>query len=87
MPKGQEQLRVVMYTRHGCHLCDEARGMLEQLRGRFMFDLELIDVDQQNELAQRYGERIPVIEVGGKERMWGRINAVLLERLLRGQIA
>jgi glutaredoxin len=79
----QAPLRVMMYTRRGCHLCEEARELLEELRPEFGFELELVDVDGQSDLAKLYGEKVPVVAIGGKERMWGRINRVLLERLLR----
>jgi glutaredoxin len=78
-------LRVVMYTRRGCHLCEEAWELLEELRASFGFELELVDVDGQSDLAKVYGEKVPVVVISGKERMWGRINRVLLERLLRAE--
>jgi glutaredoxin len=76
-------IHVVMYTRRGCHLCDDAWQLLEELRGRFRFQLEAIDVDGEADLVARYGERVPVVVVNGTERFWGRINRVLVERLLR----
>jgi glutaredoxin len=78
-------LRVVMYTRSGCHLCEVAWTLLEQLQPAFGYELELVDVDHDPGLAQLYGEKVPVLVIGGKERMWGRINRVLLERLLRAE--
>jgi glutaredoxin len=76
-------VRVVMYTREGCHLCDDALRMLEALRKCYDVELETVDVDSAPELVQLHGERVPVIVVNGKERFWGRINRVLLERQLR----
>jgi glutaredoxin len=78
-------LRVVMYTRQGCHLCEEAWELLEKLRPGFGFELELVDVDGQSDLAKLYGEKVPVVVIAGKERLWGRINRVLLERLFRAE--
>jgi glutaredoxin len=82
---GRPPLRVVMYTRCGCHLCEEAWELLNELRPGFGFELEIVDVDSQSELAKAYGEKVPVVVIAGKERMWGRINRVLLERLLRAE--
>lgn len=74
-------LQVVMYTRAGCHLCDEAWVLLEEMRAEYGFDLEAIEVDSKADLAGLYGERVPVVAVNGKERMWGKINRILLRRL------
>jgi glutaredoxin len=76
-------VEVVMYTRQGCHLCDDAWKMLEDLRQRNRLHLTQVDVDDAPELQQRYGNRVPVLVIEGKERMWGAINRVLLERQIR----
>jgi len=57
---------VKVYSRPGCHLCEEAMAGLGGLRGEFP-GLELIevDIDGDEELLRRYLERIPVIEAGG----------------------
>jgi len=54
------------------------------MRGRFGFELEAIDADGNPDLVRLYGERVPVVVVNGRERFWGRINRVLLERFLEG---
>ena len=53
--------RVVLYTRPGCHLCDEARTMLERIRAAVPFELSERDIDGDDALLHRYLERIPVI--------------------------
>src|SRR5262245_49592679 len=74
---------IVFYTRCGCHLCDAAWQRLQEAKGRFSFDVTAVDVDGDPELVRRYGECVPVVVVNGKVRFRGRINRVLLERLLR----
>ncbi|HJW58378.1 MAG TPA: glutaredoxin family protein, partial [Actinomycetota bacterium] len=59
--------RVVLYTRVGCHLCEEAERVLREERAAAPFDLELVDVDHDPELARRYGVRVPVVAVDGEE--------------------
>lgn len=76
---------VLMYTRQGCHLCDEAWHLLEELAERYPLRLEKADIDADPALRARHGERVPVLVIGGKERMWGRINRVLLERQVRAE--
>ena len=73
---------VVMYLRSGCHLCDEAWAMLERAAKRYRLTLAKLDVDTDPALAARYGLEVPVVEIDGKVRFRGWVNAVLLERLL-----
>lgn len=80
-------LHFILYTRHGCHLCEEAHGRLQDAQRRHGFHLELVDVDHDPDLAARYGELVPVIAVNGTVRFRGGLNPVLLDRLLRGEAA
>jgi glutaredoxin len=59
--------RVVLYARPGCHLCDDAREMLERARAAVPFELQERDIEDDDVLLRRYLERIPVIEVDGEE--------------------
>ena len=72
---------VVLYTRVGCHLCEEAWALLETARQRNGFTLSKVDIDADAELAARFGLEVPVIAVNGKVRFRGVVNAVLLQRL------
>ena len=58
---------VVLYTRPGCHLCDDARAMLERARATIPFVLQERNIDEDDALLRRHLERIPVIEVDGTE--------------------
>jgi glutaredoxin len=78
-------LRVVMYTRRGCHLCDAAWRQLEEARRRYGFDLTAEDVDSDARLVAEHGNCVPVVRVNGKVRFRGAVNPVLLERLLRAE--
>ena len=56
-----------LYTRDGCHLCDEARQQLLALRdGGLDMELREVDIEDDDGLHARFLERIPVIEVGGE---------------------
>ena len=72
-------MEATVYTRQNCHLCDEAKALLEQ----YGFFVEAIDIDGSPELQSRYTECVPVVLIDGKERFRGRINEVLLQRLIR----
>ncbi|MGI8607253.1 MAG: glutaredoxin family protein [Gaiellaceae bacterium] len=59
--------RVQLYFASGCHLCDAARSVLEQVRAEVPFELEETDIGGDPELERRYRERIPVVAVDGAE--------------------
>ncbi len=56
---------VKLYTRPGCHLCDEARREMAAAGCRDLYELEEIDVDTDPELRRRYGWDVPVVTVNG----------------------
>jgi glutaredoxin len=58
---------VTLYTRAGCHLCQEAERVLRNERAATPFRLELVDVDADPELVRRYGVRVPVVAVDGED--------------------
>ncbi|MBI2818848.1 MAG: glutaredoxin family protein, partial [Acidobacteria bacterium] len=66
---------VVLYTRAGCHLCDEAKQQLQQLRKQADFHLREIDIDQDAELRQLYNDEVPVIFIGSRKAFKYRINS------------
>ena len=55
--------RLVLYSRPGCHLCDDARVVLERIGEPF----DEIDIESDDALLKRYLERIPVIVLDGQE--------------------
>jgi glutaredoxin len=58
---------VTLYSRPGCHLCDEAREVLERVRARAPFTLQEVDIETDDALHARYLERIPVVALDGEE--------------------
>lgn len=59
--------RVLVYGRPGCHLCDDALDLLEQIRrASGGFEIEPINIESDPDLHRRFLERIPVIELDGK---------------------
>ncbi|MGF1579342.1 MAG: glutaredoxin family protein [Gemmataceae bacterium] len=79
-------LFVVMYTRDGCHLCDEAWETLGRWQRKYGFVMHSVDVDTDSELRERYGMTVPVITVDGQVRFRGRVNDVLFKRLLDAEV-
>ncbi len=74
--------RVVLYGREGCSPCVHARDALRRLGREFTFDLHERDVDADAALAARYGDRVPVIAVDGREVSEGRIDAGAVRRAM-----
>ena len=81
---GGEAHEVLMYTRQGCHLCDDAWALLQKAARRHRLSLTKIDVDTDPALVERYGLCVPVVLIDGKERFRGVVNEALLGRTLRG---
>ena len=73
--------RVVLYTRRGCHLCEEAEALLNE----HGVQPERIDVDDTPSLRERFNECVPVVEIDGKIRFRGRVDPILLRRMLDRQ--
>jgi len=55
--------RLVLYSRPGCHLCDDARVVLQRVGVPF----DEIDIESDDELLKRYLERIPVVALDGQD--------------------
>lgn len=74
---------VTLYTRPGCHLCDEARDVIVSLRDSHgPFDLREIDIESDPELHARLLERIPVVEVDGEQVAELHVDAPTLREAL-----
>ncbi len=74
---------VTLYTREGCHLCDTALEMLEKYRA-YIPAVEEVDIDAEQDLRQRFDTCVPVVEIDGKVRFRGKIDELLLRRLIEG---
>ncbi|MDP2241645.1 MAG: glutaredoxin family protein [Burkholderiales bacterium] len=56
-----DPVRLTVYSRNYCHLCDEMIAGLRLLQAGFHFELDIIDVDSRPELEQRYGDKVPLL--------------------------
>jgi len=77
-------MRVVLYSRAGCHLCDAARDVLVAERSRTPFELVEVDVAGDDLLEREYGIRIPVVEIDGWERFEYEVDPAELLAIVRG---
>jgi glutaredoxin len=74
--------QVTLYGKPGCHLCEEAREVVDRVRERRPFDLEEIDITRDPTLEALYRERIPVVAIDGEETLELVIEASELESCL-----
>jgi glutaredoxin len=58
---------VTLYGKPGCHLCEDARRVIDQVRAEHEFELREVDISRDAGLFRDYGERIPVVAVDGAE--------------------
>jgi len=78
--------RVVLYGRAGCHLCDDARALVERVCADVGATWAEVDVDlprpDGSVLADELGEMVPVVDVDGVRRGYWRIDEARLRRAL-----
>lgn len=80
--------RVVLFTRAGCHLCDDAREVVARVCDAAGETWHEVDVDAGPEsatLQDRYGDYVPVVEVDGVQQGFWRVDADRLARRLAGR--
>ncbi len=76
---------VIFYTKAGCHLCDDARDLLEGLAAEITFELTEIDIRTDPTIFETYRYRIPVILIDGQRIVEGRIGEEDLRRAFARQ--
>ncbi len=74
---------VTVYSRPGCTCCDTAMAELQKATVKYKLQIKLVDIDNDPKLVEAYGHEVPVIAIDGKVRFKGKINPVLLDRLLK----
>jgi glutaredoxin len=74
--------RVLLYTKPGCHLCDDARAVVAEVCEELGEDFDEIDISTSPELMDRYGEEIPVTFVDGAQHDYWRVEAARLRGAL-----
>ena len=78
-----ESIRIEIYSRPGCHLCDEAKAVIEPFSQKFPLEIKVTNIDTDARLRAAYGTEIPVILINGTEAFRHRVDAQALERKLR----
>ena len=74
--------RVTLYTRPGCHLCDDARAVVQAVCTELGESFEEVDITTDDELEDRFGEDIPVTFVDGRQHDFWRVDETRLRAAL-----
>jgi glutaredoxin-like protein DUF836 len=80
---GMRRGGLVLYSRAGCHLCDEMHAALRARLGED-FPVAIVDVDADPDLQMRYGERVPVLACGDTELCRARYDERKVSAYLSG---
>ncbi|GAB3856655.1 hypothetical protein GCM10028801_13980 [Nocardioides maradonensis] len=75
--------RITLYGRPGCHLCDDARAVIERVCADLGESYVEVSIDDDPELQARFGEEIPVTFVDGRQHDFWRVS----EQRLRAALA
>lgn len=73
---------LTLYSKPNCCLCEEGLPIVERLADRYHLTVEKVDITSNPRLYELHGERIPVVELDGRELGWGRLSERALERKL-----
>ena len=76
--------RVTLYTRQGCHLCEEARAVVDRVCAELGEGVEEVDIDADPELQDRFGDEVPVTFVDGRQHDFWRVDENRLRTALLG---
>ncbi len=79
-------LRLELYSRPGCHLCDDLRGLCERLSGEFPLQLTEVNIETDPGLLARYDQEVPILFINGRKAVKYRTTEATLRRLLRRRL-
>ena len=76
--------RVTLYSRRDCHLCDQARAVIEQVCADLGEQYAEVDIDTDPALRKRFTDEVPVTFVDGRQHDFWRVDPARLRTALRG---
>lgn len=74
--------RVTLYSRPGCHLCDDARAVIERVCDEVGTSYAKISIDGDPDLERRFGHEVPVTFVDGRQHDYWRVDPTRLTAAL-----
>lgn len=79
---GSGEPRITLYGRQGCHLCDEARAVVERVCADTGEEYVEVDIDTDPELVRRFNDEVPVTFVDGRQHDFWRVDESRLRAAL-----
>ncbi len=76
-------LKLILYSKKECHLCDIAKKELNDLGKELAFSITEVDIEKDREVYEKYKHLIPVIEIDGIVIFTGKIDREKLKNALR----
>ena len=76
---------VVVYSREGFHLCDVVKDTLQQMESEAEFRWQVVDIDGDPELRQKYNEEVPVVFIDGRKAFKYHMDGRQFLRALAGR--
>ena len=76
------ETRVRLYSKPGCHLCDDARAVVERVCADLGTSYDEVDITTSRELMNAYSDQIPVTFVDGEQHDFWRVDETRLRRAL-----
>jgi glutaredoxin len=67
---------ITIYSRHGCHLCEDAETTLNGLKSELNFAIEVIYIDGDSNLEKLYGNEVPVIHIDGQHHDFYKVDPI-----------
>jgi glutaredoxin len=75
-------MTLTIYSRPGCHLCEEMKAVVERVQLARAFELREVDISGDAELERHYGTELPVLELDGKKIAKYRLDEATLVRMI-----
>jgi glutaredoxin len=86
----QKLISLTLFTKPGCHLCEEAKTVVDSVLSQFKsqhsaespIELTEVNILEDQALLEKYGEEIPVLQINGQTHAYWRIDAERLTESL-----
>ncbi|MCH8980968.1 glutaredoxin family protein [candidate division KSB1 bacterium] len=82
LKENSKEIKVEIYSKSDCHLCDEAKSVLSKVQQEIPFNFFEVDITSNRELFTEYKEQIPVVFICGKKAFKFRVNEKELRKRL-----
>ena len=83
LSKRSGNIKIIIYSKPGCHLCDEAKAEIVKLRSRFTLEIHEVNVEEDPSLSEKYRYEVPVVFINGRKVFKYKVDGEKLARRLR----